>query len=151
MYKIEKLKISKTSLNELIQLSKEWDNEKISWGIVANTKNDFVGKDIYVAYNTKNKIIGYIICHYFVENKQSPTIPRGNKVCYVDEIYVQKRYRCKGIGSKLFKYFENDIKEKCEFIELVTSTKNYGRIINFYEGIIGMNFWSASFFKKIDK
>lgn len=150
MYKIEKVILTKPIMKELINLSNRWKEEAISHGIVTNTKKDFVGKDIYVAYNLKNRIVGYLLCSYFVEEKQTPTIPKGSKTCYVDELYVEKRYRCKGIGKLLFEKMQNDIKDRCEYIELVTSTKDYKRIIHFYEDIIGMNFWSASFFKKLD-
>lgn len=136
-------------MNELIVLSKIWVDEAISYGIVANTKQDFVGKDIYVAYNRKNKIVGYLMCSYFEENKQRPTIPLGSRVCYVDEIYVLKNYRSKGIGSLLFYKMNADIKNKCDYIEVCTSTKNHKKIMHFYEEVLGLNFWSAMFFKKI--
>ena len=83
------------------------------------------------------------------EEKEAPTIPLGSKTCFVDEIYVLKRYRNKGIGTLLFEKMEEDIKDKCEYIKLVTSTKDHNRIIHFYEDILKMNFWSACFFKKV--
>ena len=150
MYRIEKVTLTKSIMNELIDLSKLWKEEAISLGITPNTKKDFVGKDIYVSYNSKNKIIGYLLCSYFIENKEKPTIPSGSNICYVDEIYVMKRYRSKGIGRTLFNRMYQDIKDKCDYIELVTSTKDYKRIFNFYENILDMNFWSAMFFKKVE-
>ena len=150
MYRINKISLTKSTMDELIALSDVWRKEAISHGIVTNTKEDFVGKDIYVAYNSRNRIIGYLLCSFFVEKKQAPTIPKGSNVCYVDELYVEKKYRSKGIGKLLFEKMENDIINKCEYIELVTSTKDYKRIIHFYEDVLGMNFWSASFFKKIN-
>ena len=150
MYRIEKVTLTKSIMNELIDLSKLWKEEAISLGITPNTKNDFVGKDIYVSYNSKNKIVGYLLCSYFIENKEKPTIPSRSKVCFVDEVYVMKRYRSKGIGRMLFNEMNKDIKGKCDYIELVTSTKDHKRIFNFYENILDMNFWSAMFFKKVD-
>lgn len=149
MYKVEKVILTKSIMEELIELSKAWKDEAISYGIVPNTKQDFVGKDIYVSYNSKNKIIGYLLCSFYVEEKEAPTIPLGSKTCFVDEIYVLKRYRNKGIGTLLFEKMEEDIKDKCEYIKLVTSTKDHNRIIHFYEDILKMNFWSACFFKKV--
>ena len=72
MYRIEKVTLTKSIMNELIDLSKLWKEEAISLGITPNTKKDFVGKDIYVSYNSKNKIIGYLLCSYFIENKEKP-------------------------------------------------------------------------------
>ena len=149
MYRVEKVVLTKLVMNELINLSKLWKEEAISIGIVPNTKKDFVGKDIYVSYNSKNRIVGYLLCSYFVENNEKPTIPSGSKICYVDELYVMKRYRSKGIGKLLFDKMSQDVKGKCDYIELVTSTKDHDRIFHFYEKNLNMNFWSAMFFKKI--
>lgn len=149
MYKVEKVKSTKSVIKELINLSKIWKRESISYGIRANTRKDFNGKDIYVAYNSRNNIVGYLLCSYFVENKQKPTIPKGSIVCYVDELYVLKGYRSKGIGTLLFKKMCKDIKKRCDYIEVSTSTKDYKKIIHFYEKKLGLNFWSALFFKKI--
>lgn len=148
-YRIEKVKLTKSIMNELIDLSKVWQKEAISIGITPNTKEDFVGKDIYVAYNTKNKIVGYLLCSYFIQDNEKPTIPSGSKICFVDELYVVKRYRSKGIGRMLFDKMNQDIKDDCNYIELVTSTKDHDRIMHFYEDILDMNFWSAMFYKKV--
>lgn len=149
IYRIEKIKLTKAIMEELINLSKLWKEEAISIGITPNTKKDFVGKDIYVSYNSKNKIVGYLLCSFFIQNNEKPTIPKGSKICYIDEIYVMKRYRSKGIGKMLFNELLKDANGNYDYIELVTSTKDYKRIFNFYENIIGMNFWSAMFYKKI--
>lgn len=149
MYRIEKAVLTKSLMSELIALSQIWRDEAISYGIVSNTKKDFVGKDIYVAYNNRNKVIGYLLCSFFIENKQTPTIPKNSEVCYVDELYVLKNYRNKGIGTLLFNKMNDDIKDKCDYIEVCTSTKDYEKIIHFYKDILGLNFWSAMFFTKI--
>ena len=148
-YRIEKVILTKSIMKELIDLSKLWKEEAISFGIVPNTKEDFVGKDIYVSYNSRNKIVGYLLCSYFIENNEKPTIPSGSRVCFVDELYVMKRYRSKGIGKMMFDRMNQDVKERCDYIELVTSTKDHERIFHFYEEILDMDFWSAMFFKKI--
>lgn len=149
MYRIEKIEITNSTMKELINLSDKWKKEAISYGIVTNTKEDFVGKDIYVAYNSRNRIVAYLLCSFYVENKESPTIPKKSKVCYVDELYVEKRYRNKGLGTSLFNKMNEDVVNKCDYIKLVTSTKDHERIIHFYEDILDMNFWSACFFKKL--
>lgn len=150
MYKVEKVILTKSLMSELIAMSKLWVDEDISYGIVANTKEDFVGKDIYVAYNNRKKVIGYLLCSFFKENKQKPTIPKGSKICFVDELYVLKKYRNKGIGKLLYDKMLEDVKDKCDYVELATSTKDHKRIIHFYEDILGMDFWSAMFFKKLN-
>lgn len=149
MYKIEKIILNNNIMNELIELSRKWRDESISYGIVVNGKDDFVGKDIYVAYNRNNKIVGYLLCSFYTKEKQTAAIPLGSEVCYIDEIYVDKRYRNKKIGQMLYRRMEEDVKDKCSYIELVTSTKDYEKMFNFYEKILDMNFYSACFYKKL--
>ena len=149
MYRIEKVTLTKDIMKRIIELSEMWVKEGISTGIVKNTKNDFVGKDIYVAYNKKNEIVAYLLSSSFTEKRQGITIPKKAKVCYIDEIYVMKYYRNKGIGTDLYNALYNDVKGKCDFIELSTSTKDTKRILNFYVNKLKMNFWSAMFYTKI--
>lgn len=67
----------------------------------------------------------------------------------VDEIYVLPSFRNKDVGKKLFKVMENYVKESCNYMKLIVSTKNYKSILHFYVDKLGMDFYSASLIKKI--
>ncbi len=73
-------------------------------------------------------------------------IPKDTACFEVMEIFVEKECRNKGIGKALFEYMENTVEE--EYITLCTATKNYKAILHFYIEEVGMNFHSASLFKK---
>ena len=62
---------------------------------------------------------------------------------------IREKYRGKGIGSKLFKFMENELKEEIEYVLLSTATKNYKAILHFYIDELEMHFWNARLFKKI--
>ena len=147
------IEIRKTDLNEevvsrLIELSKIWDKENITGGYRANEKSDLY-EPCYIALDG-NKIVGYIFGHYQVRETKIGQIEVGTEVFYVEELYVIKEYRSLGIGKKLFKALEKEVKEKVKFITLSTSTKDYKRILKFYDEDLGMDFHSAFFIKEIN-
>lgn len=65
-----------------------------------------------------------------------------------DELYVKPQYRNCGIGQKLFRYAEKAVSPDMNLIMLITATKNFRAILHFYIDELGMDFWSASLFKK---
>ena len=67
----------------------------------------------------------------------------------IDELYVKPQYRNCGIGQKLFRYAEKAVSPDMNLIMLITATKNFRAILHFYIDELGMDFWSASLFKKI--
>ena len=136
-------KLDDDTVKSLIELSKQWQEEDCSYGMIVNTK-DNLRKPLYVAVE-KDKIIGYIFGHYYkLENKTS-YIEVGSNCFMIDEIYVIPSYRSKGVGKELFKLMENEIKESCDYITLSTSTKDYKKILHFYVDELDMNFHSAFF------
>ena len=145
--KYESRKLDDDTVKSLIELSKQWQEEDCSYGMIVNTK-DNLRKPLYVAVEN-DKIIGYIFGHYYkLENKTS-YIEVGSNCFMIDEIYVIPSYRSKGVGKKLFKLMENEIKESCDYITLSTSTKDYKKILHFYVDELDMNFHSAFLIKDL--
>ena len=143
--KYEKRILDDKTVHALIELSKEWESEGCSHGIIANEKDD-LKKPLFVAVEG-NEIVGYIFGHYYtVENKTS-YIDVGKKCFMVDEIYVRPQYRSQGIGKELFRLMEKEVKDSCVYITLSTSTKDYKKILHFYAEELGMDFHSAFLIK----
>ena len=67
----------------------------------------------------------------------------------MEEIYVVPEYRCRGIGTELFEYLENNALDGAEYIMLSTATKNWRAILHFYIDELGMEFWNARLFKRV--
>lgn len=145
---IKQEELTKEIENILISFSKEWEAENSCYGYKANNSIDLVGKTILVAYE-EEKPIGYLFGVYETTENDTATIPKGSKTFEIEEIYVKQNYRSKGIGKKLFRFLENIVKEKVDYITLSTASKNYQSILHFYIDNLEMNFWYARLFKKI--
>jgi len=145
--KYELRKLDSNTVKELIELSKKWQDEECSWGIIANTDED-LKEPVFVAMDNDN-IVGYIFGHYYIVENKTSYIEIGKKCFMIDEIYVLPIYRSKGIGKELFKLMETHIKETCDYLTLSTSTKNYKSILHFYVDELDMNFHSAFLIKEM--
>ena len=145
--KYELRKLDSNTVKELIELSKKWQDEECSWGIIANTDED-LKEPVFVAIDNDN-IVGYIFGHYYIVENKTSYIEIGKKCFMIDEIYVLPIYRSKGIGKDLFKLMETHIKETCDYLTLSTSTKNYKSILHFYVDELDMNFHSAFLIKEM--
>ena len=145
--KYELRKLDSNTVKELIDLSKKWQDEECSWGIIANTDED-LKEPVFVAIDNDN-IVGYIFGHYYIVENKTSYIEIGKKCFMIDEIYVLPIYRSKGIGKELFKLMETHIKETCDYLTLSTSTKNYKSILHFYVDELDMNFHSAFLIKEM--
>lgn len=146
---IKKQEFSLELIERLIPLSQDWIDEDISYGIVKNSIDDFLDKDIYVAY-CNDVIIGYLLARSTIEERGNSIVKKGSKVYYIEELFVSKKYRNQNVGKRLFNIAQQYGKETgAKYIDLITSDKDYKRIFNFYINQLGMEFFSANLIKKI--
>ncbi len=146
---IKKVVLNEEMMQTLIDLSFDWVEESICYGMVPNEADEFSGKEVYVGYD-KDKIVGYLFGHVYQTEKAISAIGKDQNVFEVDELYVVAAYRSKGIGKRLFTFAEDDLKDKVDYMTLTTSNMDAKRILRFYIEELGMNFWSARFFKNIN-
>lgn len=146
---IKKQDFSLDLIEKLIPLSQDWIDEDISYGIVKNSVDDFLDKDIYVAY-CNDMVIGYLLARSTIEEKGNSIIKKGSKVYYIEELYVSKKYRSQNIGKGLFNLAQQYARNNSiNYIDLITSDKDYKRIFNFYIEQLGMEFFSANLIKEL--
>ena len=146
---IKKQEFSLDLIEKLIPLSQDWIDEDISYGIVKNSVDDFLDKDIYVAY-CNDMVIGYLLARSTIEEKGNSIIKKGSKVYYIEELYVSKKYRSQNIGKGLFNLAQQYARDNSiNYIDLITSDKDYKRIFNFYIEQLGMEFFSANLIKEL--
>ena len=129
----------------LIELSYLWAEENCCHGMVANEAGD-LREPLAVALDD-GEIIGYIFGHFYKQENRTSYIETGKECFCVDELYVLPQYRSHGTGKALFRLLEQQVREKCEYITLATSMKDYKSILKFYTEYMGMDFHSAFLIK----
>lgn len=148
MVEIKKITIDDNYAAQLIELSREWKEEEISNGMLVNERSDL--KEPCIVALEEGQIVGYIFGHIYIGEKQKINVIKDGSTCFeIDELYIKKGYRSLGLGKKLFKAMEEEVKDKAEYITLPTSTKDYKRILKFYCEDVDMSFHSAYLYKKI--
>lgn len=136
-------------VDELVRLSKAFEQEKCCNGIIADDKDFFIKKKVAVA-KIDTSIVGYCYGIFEIKTKDTSKYKKGQKSFYVEELYVDARHRNKEIGRKLFCFIERYAKENgCDFIETTAVSKDYKRLLSFYIDKLDMDFWSAEIIKKI--
>lgn len=145
---IKEVKAEAEIIAELISLSESWENEDITYGYRKNSEQYIKENRIFLAVE-KQEIIGYLFGHKEIAQRDTPIYQNGEEYFEVEELYIKPAFRNKGIGTKLFQYVEQTIKNEVKLIMLGTATKNYRSILHFYIDEIGMSFWSAALFKRI--
>lgn len=142
-------KSDEKTIRSLIELSKKWQEEDCSYGILVNTEED-IKEPLCIAVDN-NEIVGYIFGHCYVAKSNTSYADIGSKCFTVDELYVRPEYRNQGIGKELFKRMETAVKDSCNYITLNTSTKDYKKILHFYVEELDMSFHSAFLIKSMEE
>lgn len=145
MYK--EISLDEKSLERLIELSIRWQEEDSCRGYRKNEREDIEGNRIFV-YEEDGEILAYLFGHV-EESKKTSVADEGSKVFEVEEIYVVPERRNRGIGSELFRFAEDRMKDEAEYVMLSSATKNYKAIMHFYIDELGMEFWNVRLFKKM--
>ena len=134
---------------EIVRLSKEWEQEQSTYGFYADDL-DYINENRCFVACIDEVVIGYLFGKVFESKKMKSIMAEGTPYFEVEEIYVTPEYRNYGVGSMLFDYLENILKEEnITQMVLSTATKDYESIFNFYIKRKGMSFWSARLFKEI--
>lgn len=137
------------TVRDLMELSARWQEEDCSHGIIANTADDL--KTPLCVATDNGKTIGYIFGHYYVAKNKTSYVDIGCKCFEIDELYILPEYRSQGVGKKLFRLMEQEVKPYCDYVTLNTSTKDYKRILHFYAEELGMTFHSAFLIKSTEE
>lgn len=124
LHYIKYLKFNKNKISEK-KLKNLWN-----W---LNDKNH--ATNLIIAINLDNNILGHI--HY----KFSPNTVRGEYIGFLDDIYINIKYRKLGIAKKLINYLLKIGKENnWELIRWHCDIKNYDAI-NYYQKISNKKEW----------
>ena len=96
-------KLDKCKMDDVLKLTEAWENEKITYGLVAGSSEDYANMDIWICTD-QSEVIAYA-----AGNKYENDLCVFSEKAYfeLEEIYVKPAYRNHGIGTKLFYYVEN--------------------------------------------
>lgn len=137
-------------IEEIVGLSKSFQDEQCCNGVICDDAKFFCDKKVAVAL-CNEKVIGYCYGQSEIKNKDTSFYKSGQKVFYLEEIFVAKNFRNRKIGSLLFNFILNEAqKENCDYIETNAVSKDYKKLLSFYINKMDMDFWSARLIKKID-
>lgn len=137
-------------LEKLLQLSAQWAAEQNCYGYYPNTEADIRGKRIFLAED-EDGIEAYLLGEVETAKNMKSIMPEGTLYFEAEELYVVPEKRSQGIGEALFRFVEETVKKDVQFIMLSTASKNSKAILHFYLDELGMQFWSARLFKRIEE
>lgn len=122
----DNIKIANQFLTQLINDEKKYDNNINEKCIVNSFYENFYNLDNQFLYfaKVKDKYVGYI--YGFLKDSGDAYL---DKVTELDAMFVEEKYRNKGIGTSLIKKFQDWSKEKgAKYIELKVCNGNESAI-----------------------
>jgi len=134
----------------LIALSGDWEAEQSCTGYRKNDRSDLEGNRIFLA-KEQGRVIAYLLGHLEKAKKASSVMPDGTPYFELEELYVVPEFRSRGIGRTLYDTARNAVKDETSWILLSTATKDWRKILHFYLEELGMEFWSARLYQKLDE
>ena len=138
-------------LETLISFSEDWEGENSCHGYRKNDRSDIDGNRIFLAAEAE-KILGYLFGKAEKSERDTSIMPKETNYFELEELYVIPQRRSQGVGRKLFQFAEDTLRaEGMPYLMLSTATKDYKRILHFYIEEMGMEFWSARLFKRIEE
>ena len=136
-------------MERLISLSEDWEAENCCHGYKKNTPEDVKGNRIFVAVED-GAVVGYLFGHEEIVEKATSIYTAGTNTFEIEALYVKPSYRDQGLGRALFQHVEKELAGKVDMLLLGTATKDFLAILHFYIDELGMEFWSARLFKRME-
>ena len=119
-------KLNPKKIGEVVSLSKKWENEAITHGLVAGSADSF--KQLLIWTCTYNDC---------VIDDAAGTYGPVSAVVTVD------------VPSPEIAYVEQEVKKQnIEYLLLSSATKDYQKVLDFYTRM-GMDVWTLMFYKKL--
>lgn len=136
-------------LETLLKMSADWAAENSCRGYYPNGESDIRGNRIFLAMDDGTPV-GYLLGQVTRAERASSVMKENTPFFEVEELYIVPSRRSQGLGGELFRFVEHSVKAEAEYILLSTATKNWRAILHFYIEELGMEFWNARLFKKIE-
>ena len=132
----------------LIRFSEDWEKENSCWGYRRNTWDDLKGERVFLA-REGGQIFGYLLGHAETEEKGCTAYPKGTQLFEVSELYVIPSERSKGVGKAIMQFVQERVRDQAQVLVLTAAARNARAILHFYLDEIGMEFYSAWLFLRL--
>lgn len=137
-------------LDELIALSEEWTGEGSCPGYYANDASEYFDKELYAAL-IDGKTVGFALGHIKTLEEATSYNAVGEKAFELDELFVTAAFRGQGIARTLFRFAQNDVRDRVDVIGLTAATKHYRELLKLYIEELGMSFNHALLVKRTER
>lgn len=133
----------------VLELSKKWEAENITYGLKANSKEEleqYLELEFWVVIE-KDKIIGYLLGQ--VKTNEGFVIFEKSDHLYfeIDEIYIDAEHRQRTIGTELIHIVLHSLQKRgIERTIVSTANKDLHKTLAFYEKN-GYKNWTLTLFK----
>lgn len=135
-------------MDELLALSRMWANEHSCPSYYANEPDEFIDHDVYIVID-EDRVVAYGLGKIEQLDRKTSYNEIGEKAFYLDELYVAAGYRNRGIGNALYRFMEEDVREKVDVISVIATSNEYKKLLNFYIEDLDMKFNHAQLTKRM--
>jgi len=137
-------------LHEIAQLQQQWAAEQITYGFVAGTPEQIAVDLTPYCYVLKDaqRVIGYLMAEVRHDNEYC-VFPNGASFIDVNDLFISKDYRSRGLGKVLLGRCEADARQNgIQHMLLSSATKDAEAVRQFYTSN-DYTIWTTQFFKNL--
>lgn len=137
-------------IDQLLILSKKFEEEGITTGLVANSRDlleELIKSHFWVVVDN-NIVIGYLYGKACMNDNLSIFTPEDKKYFEIEEIYIDPNDRNKGFGSRLINSSLKDLlnNEGISRVTVSSANKDWIEIYEFYRRH-GFKMWTINMYK----
>lgn len=139
-----------SDLPQVAALTDRWEAEQITYGLHRDDLDFLQQYRCWVACRGEF-VLGFCLGRTQIARNMNSIVPDGLPYFELEELYVDKRYRDLGLGSRLFEKMERTLRQEgTSKIMLSSATKDADAMLRFYRDRHDMKVWSMRLFKDID-
>lgn len=139
-----------SDLPQVAAMTDRWEAEQITYGLRRDDLDFLRQYRCWVACRG-DCVLGFCLGRVEAARNMNSILPDGLPYFELEELYVDKRYRDLGLGSRLFEKLEQVLRhEGVSKIMLSTATKDTDAMLRFYRDRHDMAVWSMRLFKDVD-
>lgn len=137
-------------VHDLVSLSQFWADEQTCPSYTPNSPSDFLGRDLFLAYDGDN-LVGYGLGDRKTVERETSFNKVGEMAFDLDELYVRPVYRSQGVGQALFQFIEESLWPQVQVLAVTAVSYRYADLLRFYIDELGLTFSYAYLVKRLEE